>query len=144
MNASKKLTSREQLNGIEDALVETILNASSEEWHTEIMTTDIDATKCISEVGLAIEGARAASAKKALEVARAEVAAWHANNVRADLIDRGTAREIFEKMRSNDPTLESKMMMAARKGEGLSENDFDGLLDDIAELDRLERKDSKE
>jgi hypothetical protein len=32
------------------------------------------------------------------------------------------------------------MMMAARKGEGLSDSDLDGVIEDIAELERLERE----
>ena len=32
------------------------------------------------------------------------------------------------------------MMLAARKGEGLSENDLESLLEDLAELERLERE----
>jgi hypothetical protein len=36
------------------------------------------------------------------------------------------------------------MMMAARKGEGLSESDLEGLLDDLAELERLERGEGDE
>jgi hypothetical protein len=31
-------------------------------------------------------------------------------------------------------------MMAARKGEGLSDSDLDSLVDDFAELDRLENE----
>jgi hypothetical protein len=31
------------------------------------------------------------------------------------------------------------MMMAARKGEGLSDSDLEGLIEDMAELERLER-----
>jgi hypothetical protein len=36
------------------------------------------------------------------------------------------------------------MMMAARKGEGLSESDEQGLIEDLAELERLERENGKE
>ena len=32
------------------------------------------------------------------------------------------------------------MMMAAREGEGLSDSDAEGLIDDLAELERLERE----
>jgi hypothetical protein len=36
------------------------------------------------------------------------------------------------------------MMMAARKGEGISDRDLEGLLEDLAKLDRLEREEGKE
>jgi hypothetical protein len=32
------------------------------------------------------------------------------------------------------------MMMAARKGEGLPDSDLDGVIEDMAELERLERE----
>jgi hypothetical protein len=36
------------------------------------------------------------------------------------------------------------MMLAARKGEGLSDSDVEGLLDDLAALERLERGGGKD
>jgi hypothetical protein len=35
-------------------------------------------------------------------------------------------------------------MIAARKGESLSERDMEGLLQDLAKLERLEREDGEE
>jgi hypothetical protein len=35
-------------------------------------------------------------------------------------------------------------MMAARKGQGLSEQDIEGLVEDMAELERLERESGEE
>ena len=36
------------------------------------------------------------------------------------------------------------MMLAARKGEGLSESDIEALLEDLAALEKLEREDGNE
>ena len=59
-------------------------------------------------------------------------------------IDRAAARARFEKIRSRDPELASKMMMAARNGEGLSDKDMEGLLEDLAKLERLDGEDGRE
>ncbi len=45
-------------------------------------------------------------------------------------------------MKRNAPGA-SGMMMAARKSEGLSKRDEEGLLDDLADLERLEREDDE-
>ena len=58
--------------------------------------------------------------------------------------DREAARARFEKIRSQDPELASKMLLAARKGEGLSERDMEGLLEDLAKLERLDGEDGNE
>ena len=40
-------------------------------------------------------------------------------------------------MKNGDHDLSNRMMMAARKGEGLSENDIEGVLDDLDDLEKL-------
>ena len=50
----------------------------------------------------------------------------------------------MQRLRSSDSALDSKMTMAARKGEGLSERDLEGLIEDMAELERLEREEGGE
>jgi hypothetical protein len=46
-------------------------------------------------------------------------------------------------MKSAGPGNAPEMMMAARKGKGLSKSDEDGLLDDLAQLQALEAKESE-
>ena len=45
---------------------------------------------------------------------------------------------------SSNKELDKKMMLAARKGEGLSERDIEGLLADLAALKDLERGEEDE
>ena len=47
-------------------------------------------------------------------------------------------------MRAGDGAKASDMMMAARKGKGLSDSDEQGILDDLARLARLEAEDPEE
>ena len=56
--------------------------------------------------------------------------------------DRQAVRARFERIRARDPDLASRMMLAARKGEGLSDSDMDGLLEDLARLEGLDGEDS--
>jgi hypothetical protein len=142
MTAPRKPTSREELANIEDALVDSILNATAAELREEIKAAGGDPDRSITDVDSAITRARAACARETLERAREELAAWQSKNEKATSLDRNAARARFEKMRAGDPELASKMMMAARKGGqgGPSEKDMEGVLDDLAELERLERE----
>jgi DNA-binding NtrC family response regulator len=54
------------------------------------------------------------------------------------------ARAKFEKIRARDPELASKMLMAARNGQGLSDNDMEGMLEDLARLERLDGEDDED
>jgi hypothetical protein len=141
MTAPRKLTSRDELDHIEDALVDAILNAAAADLREEAKAAGCDADQCIADMDAAIGRARAACARKALETARTELAAWRSDSGRKPGLSRDTARARFERLRSGDPDLASRMTMAARKGEGLSDRDFEGVLDDLSELDRLERED---
>jgi hypothetical protein len=143
MTAPRKPTSREELANVEDALVDAILNATAAELREDIENAGGDPDRPITDVDSTIARARAACARQTLERARSELAAWKAKNERPTGLDRDAARARFEKMRNGDPELASKMMMAARKGGhgGLSEKDMEGVFDDLAELERLERED---
>lgn len=141
MTTPRKLASRDELANIEDALIETILNAGEEELRQEIIEAGGDPDQCIATVHAAIGRARADCARNALESARSELAAWRAKGTGAGGLDRVAARARLVQMRSGDPELASKMMLAARKGDGLSDRDLEGLLDDIADLERLDRED---
>jgi hypothetical protein len=143
MNAPRKPTARTELDHIEDALVEAILNTTDEDLRAEIKAVGDEPGQLITAVDLALTRAQSECARVALQTARTELAAWRSND-KTRTLDRDSARVRFEKMRSGDPALAAKMMMAARKGEGLSDRDLDGLLDDIAELERFEREEGEE
>jgi hypothetical protein len=144
MSAPRKPTASEELERIEDALVETLLNASGEELREEMTTAGSDPVACIAEIEAAIAAARKESWQRRLEGARAALAAWRAKTGSIDEAEREGARARLERLRANDGELDAKMVMAARNGEGLSEHDLEGLLEDLAELERLEREDSDE
>lgn len=138
MSTSKKPTAREELERIEDALVDNILNASGDELREELAAVGLDPESCIARVDAAISNAKAECARKRLEEARAEVAAWRERDPKAKAAALDAARAKFDRLRSGDPELRQRMMLAARKGEGLSDSDMEGLLEDLASLEELE------
>ena len=144
MTNSGKNTSREQLDQIEEALVETILAASEAELREDMIARGENPDQCLARIEEIIAGAKAACAKRRFERAKSELKDWRSKQGKVVEMDLAAARARFEKIRSRDPALASKMMMAARNGEGLSDRDMDGLLEDIAKLERLEGEDGSE
>jgi hypothetical protein len=82
--------------------------------------------------------------RERLETARAELAAWRDQGAKPSKLALDEARSRLQRLRSGDSELDSRMMLAARKGEGLSEKDLESLLEDLAELERLEREKGNE
>jgi hypothetical protein len=141
--SAKKPTAREELERIEDALAESILQAAGRTVREEITAAGGDPDALIARIDAAIASARGKAARARLEGARGELAAWRAKGGSASAVEREAARARLQRLRSGDAANEG-MMMAARKGEGLSEKDAEGLVEDLAELERLERSDSNE
>ncbi len=144
MNTPKKRSAWDELVGIEDALADSILGATGEELRSEMAEAGDDPIVCIAAVEGAIGAARTKFAEQRLAQARAELTQWRAKSGNIGEPEREKARAKLEQMRGTDRELDSRMMLAARKGEGLSDRDLKGLLDDLAELERLEREDDDE
>jgi hypothetical protein len=140
MTTPGKPKASEELERIEDALVESILDAAGEDLRKEIGASGDDPEAVVAAVDAAIASARVQSAQARLERARAELSAWRSKSGPSSVLERKAARARFERLRSGNFDPDSKMMMAARKGEGLSDSDLDGVIEDIAELERLERE----
>jgi hypothetical protein len=105
----------------------------------DITASGGDPEALVAAVDAAIASGRAESARASLERARAELSAWSTKSGPASPLERQAARTRFERLRSGNYDPDEKMMMAARKGEGLSESDLEGLIEDMAELEKLER-----
>jgi len=144
MKGSRKNPAREQLDRIEDALIESILGASEAELREGMAERGEDPDKCLLRMEQIIAGAKAACGKRRMARAKSELQEWRAGQPKTLKFDREAARARFEKIRSQDPELASKMLLAARNGEGLSERDMEGLLEDLAKLERLDGEDGNE
>jgi hypothetical protein len=138
MTGIKKNSAREQLDRIEDALIESILGASEAELREEMAERGEDPDKCLLRIEHIMAGAKVASGKRRMERAKSELQEWRTGKAKTLKFDREGARARFEKMRNRDPELASKMLLAARKGGGLSENDVEGLIEDLAKLEWLD------
>jgi hypothetical protein len=140
MSTSKKPTPREELERIEDALIDIILNASGADLRNELTEAGIDPDSMIAEVDATISAAKAECVRKRLRDARSAVEKWQKRNGVATTAAIDAARAKLNRMRSGDQELDRKMMLAARKGDGLSESDMNGVLEDLAALEELERE----
>ena len=144
MSSPKKPTLREELDRIRDALVETILDADGAELREEIAAAGGDPDGLVAETEAVIASARAGLARRRLESARAELKAWRARSGPAEAAEREEAQARLQRLLSGPGSNADGMSMAARKGKELSESDLEGLLEDLAELARLEQEDGKE
>jgi hypothetical protein len=141
MTGSRKNLAREQLERIEDALIESILGASEAELREGIAERGENPDKCLLRVEQIIASAKVVCGTRRMARAKSELQQWRAGQPKSLKFDREAARLRFEKIRSQDPELASKMLLAARKGEGLSERDMEGLLEDLVRLKRLDGED---
>lgn len=140
MTGTRKDSAREELERIEDALVDAIMNSPEAELREEIKARGEDPDKVIAGVDSTIASAKAEGAKRRLERAKSELQEWRAGKGKVVEFDRAAMLARFEKMKARDPELASKMMAAARNGEGLSDRDIEGFLADLARLDRLDEE----
>ncbi|WP_338702072.1 hypothetical protein V5279_46015 (plasmid) [Bradyrhizobium sp. 26S5] len=143
MSTPHKPTAHEELERIEDGLVDSILNASGDELRKEIAAAGGHPDAMVARIDSALASARAASARARLERARAELTAWRDNGSNVSTLEREAARKRLGHLQSGGGDPDKKFMMAARKGQGLSDQDIEGLIEDMVELERLER-DGKE
>jgi hypothetical protein len=140
-NIGKPKPKASELERIEDGLVDSLLEASGEELRREIIELEGSAEEVIARVDDTIRSAQATSARRRLDLARKELAEWRAGEA-PTTTEREAARERLTRLRSGQG--DASMMMAARKGQGLSESDEQGLVEDMAELERLERDSGKD
>ncbi|MGI4763801.1 MAG: hypothetical protein ACRYGP_01845 [Janthinobacterium lividum] len=131
---------KDELRLIEEALIQDMLDASPEETIADLREGGMDPSEAEALLdSMAAEAVRAAKDRR-LAVAKQRAAAFHAKPpepstpaARAAL--QGRLRTL--KSGSSDPG----MMLAARKGSGMSERDEESLAEDLAELDRLHSED---
>lgn len=140
----KKYSTREQLQRIEDALVEAILASSESELRQDIEARGDDPSERLTSVSEVLTRAKAAGAKRRFERIKLELATWRTSQPKVVTFDRQLMRARLEKIMGRDSEFAAKVSMAARKGEGLPDTDMEGLLEDLAKLEKLEGEESGE
>jgi hypothetical protein len=139
-----KRTYRDELEKLDDAIDESILAASSKELREELTALGLDPDAVVTEMGAVTERAKIAAAKRGLERAKQAVLAFKARPANVSSEEREIARRRLGAIRTGDGAKVSEMMMAARKGRGLSDSDERGILDDLARLAELEAEDPED
>lgn len=130
-----KSTPRTPLDEIEDAFLEDILGSSEEELRAEFVDAGRSPDEVVEQMRARLAAAREECAQARMGDARARLAAFRREGAVVPL-DLARERERLAAMRAGAPAA-TGMMMAARKGEGLSDRDEEGLLGDLADLERL-------
>ena len=131
--------SRDELRAIEDALIESIMNASPEETIAELREQGIDPDASVALMDRKASEAVRAAKRHRLEAAKARAVAFKAiDGGKPDPRDLDAARARVTALKAGGGGL--GMMLAARKGTGMSERDEESLADDLARLERLRRE----
>lgn len=127
---------------LEDAILDDILGMSVEEAAEELREVGSSSAAALSRVKAAIDAATSDCTRRRMDEAKAGVAAFRSQVSGAVSLDkrRAQVRRLAE-MISRNPSV-AGMTMAARKSEGLSDRDEEGLLEDLADLERLEQEDN--
>jgi hypothetical protein len=126
---------RAALDRLADALVEDILSASDEEILAEARRDTQSPEKMVAATRAVFERAMVAEGKARLANARAAVQRERqlgTSSVRS--LSSQDARRQLQSVLTQDPELEKKLTLAARKGEGLSDEDVYGMLEDLEAL----------
>ena len=126
---------REALARLADAFVEDILNANDEDILAEAKEDYSDPAAEVAQARALFEKAAAAAGKSRLEAARAELARQR-GPATVTWMNPTEARRHLQRVLTRDPELAHRLTQAARKdqGTGLTDNEVQGLLEDLAEL----------
>jgi hypothetical protein len=134
--------SKNKLRAIEDALIDSIMGASPEETVVDLREQGIDPDEGVALLDRMAAAAIAAAKRQRLETAKARAAAFKGiDGGKSDASAHQAARAKLGAFMSG--MSDSPMMLAARKGTGMSERDEESLAEDLAELERLRREDGQ-
>jgi hypothetical protein len=123
---------------INDALLDSIFELSEADLDAEFTEVGLDPSAEAARTRGAIEKAMKTSAKASLVAAKAELARFKREQA-GDTRGADSGKALLERIKARDPAM-SEMMMAARKGRTLSASDEIGLAEDLADLEKLDRK----
>lgn len=131
----KRQSDREALDRLADALVEDILKTSDQDILAETTEDTGDPAAVAAEVRALFEKAVTKTEKARLAAAKRAVAAERDQPAVVTPFDPAKARLRLNRIIANDdPETARKLTLAARKGEGLSDDDVRGMLEDMEEL----------
>jgi len=139
MSGSNRPDKDRELELFEEALVDSVLSASSEEMHEAVTAAGNDPAAVVRRFDVMLVATKAECSLQRLKDARIALEAFSAGAQPLVDAERAAARACILEARNTVSQVPSNLLMAARKGQGASERDLASLVDDLAELERLER-----
>lgn len=133
----------ELLNQVTDTIVQDILDLSDEEILAEANERFGDPQHEINRLRGVIENAILYASKKNFAETKASLSAHRKNSQISNIVAISIAqkRSIVEQFTSKDTELQEKLTLAARKGEGIqTENDINGMVEDLVELGLINKE----
>ena len=136
--SAQKPTPEAGLANLEDAMLQNLLETSEEDLRAEVIEEGGSPDALVAMMRARLAAATEECTRLRLEDAKAGHEAFRAGaEAKVVPFDLARQRERLDAMRRGTPAAPG-MTMAARKGQGLSEHDEKGLLEDLADLDRLD------
>jgi hypothetical protein len=130
---------RAKLMRLADALMEDVLSASDEDILAGVDIAHIERGRTI------LVEVKACVSQQFLGTARTQLEDWRSLRLReAGRLDKFETKERFEQIQRDDPVFKQKMTIAARNGKAPTDNDKEGLVEDLTDLQRLEDEDTIE
>jgi hypothetical protein len=125
-----------------DALIDDLLAQPDEEIVAEAEQAGDDIQLIVAQVDSEIAAATATAGKRRLEAARAQLDSLRSLRRKPSLtgLPRASKEQILRRFAANDNPLQKRLTMAARNGEGLTEDEVDTILLDLLELGALDEQ----
>jgi hypothetical protein len=133
----------EALRRLAESLAEDVLNAPDNEILEDAAESYGDPDKLAADMLRLFDKTVTEEGKARLAAARAAVAADRGRTARVARLDPAEARRRLQQAITADPETARKLTLAARKGEGLSDNDVQSMLEDLEELGVIPPTDSE-
>lgn len=124
---------KDKLERLKEELIENIINTPDSEILNEVKEDYGDSTFIANKVREIMKNSQIKVGKSRLEFAKEELKKLD-NKSPKITIDTNNAKEKLAKLLNENPDLDENLLLAARSGEELSENDAKTILEDIEEL----------
>lgn len=135
---------RDALRRLADALADDVLNAPDSEILEDAAEIYGDPEKIASEMVKLFEQTASEQGKERLAAARAAVATDRSRPAAVVRLPPAEARRRLQQLIAADPETARKLTAAARKGDRLSDDDVQSMLEDFEELGVIQPNDAEE
>lgn len=131
---------RQKLTRILDPLIDDLMSLSDDEVLAEFREDGFDPELAASEVAGELAAAMSTAGKKRLEAARAQLNSVKAFRHQPGVIGLSATEKdrILREFAANDRPLQQRLTLAARNGQGMTEDEVNSVLLDLVELGALD------